>query len=282
MSNLIPEKRVDRNGRAVTRHVVAPGTASAPLKKIPSVKPLTDLTKHVAEFQKLSFLMGDGTIDELNRLYPVAGTIARAFELSNKEIIRDLYRDALYDDEPEWPSKLATTCHFIVEAGGATDATAVKTAVQHASMHYGVDDLLDANASKQQKVVELVTALKESRFISGVAGHDGSQPVDIKRHDFLNYLCSRIDDGTLQEAMPAIKDLDSFIDFWKDEQEDETVVKNLDYTELVSLMEYARTHTSASPELVMGMVRSHDFKAGEVLGRIDSYEGFSALIDGSL
>jgi hypothetical protein len=282
MPNLIPEKRVDRNGRAVTRHVLAPGTASAPLKPFPAVKPFTDLTKQVAEFQKLSFLMGDGTADDLNRLYPVAGTIARASELCSKEVIRDLYRIALYDDEPEWPKQFATTCHFIVEAGGATDADAVQTAVHHASVHYGVDDLLDADASTQQKVVELVAALKESRFISGVAGHGGSQPADLKRHDFLGYLCSRIDDGTLQEAMPAIQDLDGFLNFQEDEQEDENVVKNLDYTELVNLMESVRKHTSASPELVLGMVRSHDFKAGEVLERIDSYEGFSALIDGNL
>jgi hypothetical protein len=282
MPNLIPEKRVDRNGRAVTRHVLAPGTASEPLKQFPAVKPLTDLTKQVAEFQKLSFLMGAGTADDLNRLYPVAGTIARASELCNKEVIRDLYRTALYENEPEWSKSFATTCHFIVEAGGAKDAESVHTAVTYAAEHYSANDLLQADSSTQQKVVDLVAALNNSRFIDGVVGHSGSQPVDIKKHEFLNYLCSRIDDGTLQDAMPAIKDLDEFINFWEDEQEDETIVQNLDYTELVSLMEYARKHTSASPELVLGMVRSHNFKAGEVLGRIDSYEGFSALIDGNL
>lgn len=282
MPNLIPEKRVDRNGRAVTRHVQAPGTAKEPLTKFPPVKPLTDLTKQVIEFQKLSFLLGQGSADDLNRLYPVAGTIARASEVCDKEIIRDLYRAALADDEPEWANIFATTCHFIAEAGGARDAEATQIAVQHAAEHYKVEDPLYADDSTQQKIVELATALKESQFIDGIVGHGGSQPVDIKRDDFLNYLCSRIDEGTLDDIMPDIKELDGFLAFWDDDHEQDNVVMNLDYIELIGLMGYTRKHTDISPESVLNLVRSHDFKAGEVRQMVDSYEGFSALIEGTL
>lgn len=282
MPNLIPEKRVDRNGRAVTRHVLAPGTASEPLKQFPAVKPLTDLTKQVIEFQKLSFLIGQGSMDDLNRLYPVAGTIARASELCGEEPIRDLYRTALYDDEPEWVNTFATTCHFIAEAGGARDAKATQVAIQHAAAHFNVEDPLHTDAPTQQKLVELATALKDSQFIDGIIGHGGSQPVDVKRNDLLNYLCTRIGEGTLQDIMPAIKDLDGFINFWDDEQEAPDVVANLDYIELIGLMEYSHKHTNLSPESVLDLVSSHNFKAAEVRQLIDSYEGFSALIEGTL
>jgi hypothetical protein len=240
------------------------------------------LTKQVIEFQKLNFLLGQGSADDLNRLYPVAGTVARASEVCDRESIRDLYRTALAADEPEWVSDFATTCHFIAEAGGARDAQATQFAVQHAAGHYKVEDPLHADDSTQQKIVELATALKDSQFIDGIVGHGGSQRVDIKRDDFLNYLCSRIDEGTLQGIMPAIKELDGFINFWDDEQEEPDVVANLDYIELIGLMEYSRKHTDLSPESVLALVSSHGFKAGEVRGIVDSYEGFSALIEGML
>jgi len=281
MPNLVPEKRVDRNGRAVTRHVLAPGTASKPLKQFPNIKPLTDLTKQVIEFQKLNFLIGVGTLDDLNQLYPVAGTIAHASEVcDDKETIRDLYRNVLHDEN--WVDTFAATCHFIAEAGGARDPEATQIAVQYAAKHYGTKDLLHADASTQQKVIELATVLKDSQFVNGVIGHGGSQQVNIKRQDFLNYLCSRIDSGTLRESMSAIKDLDGFLNFWDDEQEEPDVVANLDYIELVELMEYTRKHTSVKPESVLDVVSSHRFKAGEVRELVDSYEGFSALIEGTL
>lgn len=284
MSNLIPEKRVDRNGRAVTRHILAPGATSEAKKPFPPVKPLGDRTNQVLAFQRLNFLIGDGTIEDLNRLFPFAESMAPVVDVCSKETIRDLYREALYEDEPDWAVTFATTCHFIAEAGGTRDPQAAQIAIHHAADHYdyGADELLDADAPTHQKIVEMVSALKESQFLDGVVGHGGSTDLDIKRNDLLNYLCSRIDEGTLQEAMPAVKDLDGFINFWDDEQAEPDVADNLDYIELIGLMEYSRKHTGISPDSVLSMVVAHHYKVDDVRHRIDSYEGFSALIDGSL
>lgn len=282
MSKLIPEKRADRNGRMVTRHVLPPAPASSPSRPIPAVKPMRSLTDQVLDFQKLTFLYKDGSTDDVQKVYPIAPTVARALEVSDQNVISAIFRFSLYDNKPDWVKSFATTCHFVTEAGGSNDGEAAETAVRHAVKHHGVKDLMSADKEVQRQTTELVAALKQSPFLEGVVGHGGSTPVNIKLDNLLDYLCTQIGNKSLQAKMPAIQDIGTFLDFWDDEQENRDVVGNLDYLELIDLMTYTRENTNLAPETVLGMVRTQSFKVSEVRIMIDNYEGAAPLIQGTL
>jgi hypothetical protein len=282
MSHLIPEKRADRNGRMVTRHVLPPGSEKTPSRPIPAVQPLRSRTDQVLDFQKLTFLYKDGSTEDVQKVYPVASTVARALSVSSDHAIGAIFRFFLYDNEPGWVTDFATTCHFVAEAGGIKDGEAAYIAVRHAAMFHAVDDLMSADEEIQRETTELVSVLNQSPFLEGVVGHGGSSGVNVKLDNLLDYLCIQISDNSLQEKMPAILDIGTFLDFLDDEQESEDVVDNLDYLELIDLMVYTREHTNLAPDTVLGMVRTQSFKVSEVRGMIDDYDGPAPLIHGAL
>ena len=270
----------------VTRHVRPTSVPESQPRSIPTVAPLKSLTDDVLEFQKLTFLYGaTGNTDDVHQLYPVARIVARALEAGDKESIRDMFRYAVDPNGPEWHLDFAATCDFIARIGGTNDADMIDMGVYHAAKHYRLDkksDLLDADEGIKAEIDDVLKVVNTSQFVGGVASHGGDQKADIKRGDFLEYLCARSEGGTLQEAVPAIMELDGFINFWEDEQEEPKVLENLNYPALVEMMEYIREHTELSPETTLNIVRSSDFNVDDALDRIKEYDGASVLIDGTL
>lgn len=286
MSRLIPEKRADRNGRVVTRHVLPPGSKSAAASSIPPVQPLRSLTEQSADYRKLGFLYGaTSSNDDVHKLYPVASHVARGLEAGGKESIRDLFRNSVDPINPDWHLNFAATCEFISRIGGTSDADMIDIALYSAARYYGLSnssDLLQADDSVTKEAESFLRLANTSQFVGGAVGHPGTLQADIKREELVKYLCTRNSDGSLEAAVPAIKGIDGFIDFWEDEQEEPAVLDNLNYRELIEFMEDVRNNTGLSPETALSMIRSHGFKVADARDRISEYDGASALIDGSL
>lgn len=284
MANLIPEKRTDRNGRLVTRHVSPPAAPSTEKRAIPAAPALRSTVDEVLAFQKLYKFQGVTTPEQMRQLYPVADPIASAIECSGEPQIRDLLIYMLSDRDPDWMNEMASVCHFINRVGGVNDAVSAWRAIVHLKSfhHTTVSELSNADETVQSHVTEVLDAVMKSGFAMNAVSGGGSQTADIKTDELMEYLSECAVRGSLQEKIPALLELDNFIDFNMDEHEEEPALANLDYVKLVELMEYVRNETKVSPEGALDLVRRHEFNVDEVRSMIENYDGSSALIEGSL
>lgn len=282
MSNLIPEKRVDRNGRVVTRHVSASPATNASRRSIPGVAPLTSSVDQVLEFQKLNSFYGAGTVDHINMLYPVASTIVKALECGDSESIRDLFRDVA--GTPEWVESFASTCHFIQRANGTNDAQTFHKALEYASRNFGIahQSLPSQGETMKRQVDTLLKTVNTSRFVSGALDLRASARAEKKCADLMEYLCTRSKNGTLLKSIPAISSLDGYLDFKADQHDSEPALSNLNYRGVIELMEHVMEETNVPTEYVIRLLHARHHRADDVKRIIDAHAGADVLIEGTL
>lgn len=278
MNNLTPQKRMDKNGRLVTRHVLSSKNTAA--KNIPSVQTPPRIEDQVRAFQKLHPFWKSLKQHEMDALYPVALIIAPAMEKGGFSY----YISTIDTEDPNWVDQITAVSHFINRIGPVKDADTTSRTLYHASRYHGVteSEIPFQDELIQKRVDDVLRLVEESRFAHAFIDERGPSEVAFQQENFTKRLCVGVSAGEHESLTIALDDLSEFIDFQDGEAEKDEVRENLQYDELIDYIMYVRETGKTTSQHALDMVKNQKYNVAAAKEMLDNYDGASVLIDGTL